>query len=143
MITTSRRGFVSIAAAITMTFALGACVSAGSHAALDRPISTEDSLLSIKFDNSSRETVDVYLIGEKREWMLGRVAPGAIARLRLPEEAFYPGSARVRLAVLAGQRMRFDVARDPRAVFAIVQSASALRSQRWTFSQGNLIALPY
>ncbi len=126
-----------------MTLALGACASAPSRPLLDRPISTETGLLSIRFDNSSRETVDVYLIGTKREWMLGRLAPGRVASLRLPDEAFVEGSMMVRLAVLAGERVTLAAARDPRAVLTLAEPASAILSQRWTFSQGSLISLPY
>lgn len=143
MITLSRRAFVSSAAIITMTLALGACVSAPSRHALDRPISTQNDLLSIRFDNPSRQTVDVYLIGVKREWMLGRVAPGAVAKLRLPDEAFAEGGMMVQLAVLAGEPRTFAAARDPRAVLTIAQPASAILSQYWTFSQGNLTSLRY
>ncbi|HJP85960.1 MAG TPA: hypothetical protein VJ852_08225 [Gemmatimonadaceae bacterium] len=143
MITLCRRAFVSIAATVTMTLALVACASAGSQRGLDRPSSTEDRLLSIRFDNPSRETVDVYLIGTKREWRLGRVAPGAVATLRLPDEAFAEGSMMVRLAVLAGAKETFAAARDPRAVFTITQPATAILSQRWTFTQGSLISVPY
>jgi hypothetical protein len=126
-----------------MTLALGSCVSAPSRQALDRPISTENDLLSIRFDNPSRQTVDVYLIGVKREWMLGRVAPGAVAKLRLPDEAFAEGGMMVQLAVLAGEPRSFAAARDPRAVLTIAQPASAILSQYWTFSQGNLTSLRY
>jgi len=140
MTTLCRSAFVSIAA--TMTITLGACASATSRVA-DRPISTETRLLSIRFDNPSRETVDVYLIGTTREWRLGRVAPGAIARFRLPDEAFAKGSMMVRLAVLAGERMTFAAARDPRAILTIAQPASKILSQRWTFSQGNLTSVAY
>ncbi|MFL5501450.1 MAG: hypothetical protein ACJ79Q_09470 [Gemmatimonadaceae bacterium] len=143
MITTRRRGFVSIAATIAMTLALGACASTGAHSALDRPVSKEDRLLSIRFDNASRERVDVYLIGANRQWMLGRVAPGAVARLTLPEEAFLPGAMRVRLAVLAGQPETFDATRDPHTVFTVAQSASALLTQYWTFSASSLTSLQY
>lgn len=142
MITLCRRAFVSIAVTMSMTLTLGACVSAPSRRASDPAISTEDRLLTIHFDNLSGETVDVYLIGAKREWMLGRVAPGGVAKLRLPDDAFAQGSTRVQLAVLAGARATVDAARDPRAVFTISQSASALLSQRWTFSQGTLTSLP-
>ena len=143
MTTLCRRAFVSIAATITMTLPLGACVSASSRPVQDRPESTLADLLTIRFENVSRERVDVYLIGTKREWMLGRVAPGAVATLRLPDEAFAPGAMRVQLAVLAGERKTLAAARDPGAVFTITQPASALLSQRWTFSQGSLISLPY
>ena len=143
MTTLCRRAFVSIAATITMTLALGACASASSRPVSNRATSTEDRLMSVRFDNLSLETVDVYLIGAKREWMLGRIAPGGVANLRLPEEAFVQGSTRVRLAALAGEHARLDVARDPRAVFTIMQSPSAILLQRWTFSGGNLTSLPY
>ncbi|HJQ54951.1 MAG TPA: hypothetical protein VJ825_14020 [Gemmatimonadaceae bacterium] len=143
MITLCRRDFVSIAATLTLTLALGACASASSRPAQNRPVSTLADLLSIRFDNPSRETVDVYLIGTKREWRLGRVAPGAIASLRLPDEAFAEGSMMVRLAVLAGERVTFEAARDPRAVLTVAQPASTILSQRWTFSQGSLTSLRY
>ena len=143
MITLCRRGFVSIAATLTLTLALGGCASAPSHPVQNRPGPTLSDLLSIRFDNPSRETVDVYLIGTKREWRLGRVAPGAIATLRLPDEAFAEGSMMVRLAVLAGERVTFEAARDPRAVMTVAQPASTILSQRWTFSQGNLTSLRY
>jgi hypothetical protein len=126
-----------------MTLALGACVSAPSRPVLDRPISRGANLLSIHFDNLSRQTVDVYLIGTRREWMLGRVAPGGVASLRLPDEAFAGGSMMVRLAVVAGEPENFAVARDPRAVFSITQPASVFPSNRWSYSQGNLISVPY
>ena len=143
MTTLCRRAFVSIAATITLTLALGACASASSRPVSDRRISGGASLLSIHFDNLSRQTVDVYLIGTKREWMLGRVAPGGVASLRLPDEAFAGGAMMVRLAVLAGERETFASARNPRAVLTITQPASAFLSQRWSFSQGNLVSLPY
>jgi hypothetical protein len=141
MTTLCRRAFVSIS--VTVTFALGACVSASSRPVPDRPISRGANLLSIHFDNLSRQAVDVYLIGTKREWMLGRVAPGGVANLRLPDEAFEGRSMTVRLAVLAGERESFAAARDPRAVFSITEPASAVLSQRWSFSEGNLVSLPY
>jgi hypothetical protein len=128
---------------MTMTLALGACATAPSRPVLDRPISTETDLLTIRFENLSRERVDVYLIGEKREWLLGRVAPGAVASLRLPDEAFAERSMMVRLAVLAGEHRTFAAARDPRAVLTVAEPASAMVSERWTFSQGNLIPVQY
>ena len=143
MITLCRRTFVSTVAITTITLALGACVSAGSRPMVDRPMSAEASLLAVRFDNLSRETVDVYLISTTREWMLGRVAPGAVASLPLPEGAFAEGSMKVRLAVLAGGRQTLAAALDPRAVLTNAQPASAFLSERWTFSLGNLTSLPY
>jgi hypothetical protein len=143
MTTFCRSAFVSIAATLTITLGLAACVSAPSRPVSDGQISTEAQSLTIRFDNLARENVDVYLIGAKREWLLGRVAPGAIANLRLPDEALAEGSRMVRLAVLAGERPTFAAALNPRAVLTISQPTSAILSQQWTFSQGNLISVQH
>jgi hypothetical protein len=142
MTTPCRHAFVSIAATLTMTLSLAACVSAPSRPVLDQPTATGTGLLSIRFENSNRESVDVYLIGAKREWLLGRVATGAIATLRLPDEALAERSM-VQLAVLAGQHPTFAVAREPRAVLSAAQPPAAMLAQRWTFSRGNLMSLRY
>jgi hypothetical protein len=47
----------------------------------------------------------------------------------------------IRLAVLTGERLTFAAARHARAVLTIAQPASAVLSQRWTFSQGYLTSL--
>jgi hypothetical protein len=143
MTTLCRRAFVSIAATMTMTLALGACVSAPSRPVPDGPIPTEARRLTIRFDNLASENVDVYLIGAKREWLLGRVAPGAIESLPLPDEALAQGSVMLRLAVLKGERLTLAAARNARAVLTVAQPASAILSQQWTFSQGDLLSLPY
>lgn len=140
MTTLYRRTFVSIA--FTATVALGACVSASSRQLPDPQIAEGASLLSIHFDNLSTEPVDVYLIGTTREWMLGRVAPGGVASLRLPDEAFARKSMMVRLAVISGEQRTFTAARNPRAVFGYTEPASAL-AKRWSYSRGSLTSLPY
>ena len=136
MTTSARRAFVSIA--VTMTIALGACIGASPRPAPNAPIPIHALPLTIRFDNIGRERVDVYLIGVKREWVLGRVEPGAIASLRIPEEALAKGSMYVRLAVIAGEPLTFEAARNPRARLTIAQPASAILSQQWRFSQGEL-----
>jgi hypothetical protein len=140
MTTSGKRGFVSIATTI-ITLALGACVHTPSRSVQDPLTSTYAGLLTIRFDNTAGERVDVYLIGEKREWVLGRVEPGAIAGLRIPEEALAEGSTFVRLAVLAGEPLSFAAARNPRAKLTVAQPASAILSQQWTFSHGELTSL--
>jgi hypothetical protein len=123
---------------MTITLALAACVRAPSRSAPDPQISTYAGLLTIRFDNTARERVDVYLIGATREWVLGRVEPGAIATLRIPDEAFGKGSMYVRLAVIAGEPLTFAAARNPHARLSIAQPASTILSQQWSFSQGEL-----
>jgi hypothetical protein len=80
-------------------------------------------------------SVDVYLVGQTREWRLGRIAPGARTTLWIPESAVSPTSGFVRLAVLAGAPTSVQASRDPRAVFAIAQPGSDLIAQQWKFSQ--------
>lgn len=142
MTTSSRRAFVSIAATIAITLALGACVRASSHSVPDL-ISTDAGPLTIRFDNLGVDRVDVYLIGEKREWVLGRVEPGAIASLRIPEGAFADGSKFVRLAVIANEPVTFQAVRNPRAKLTMALPRSAIMSQRWSFSQGDLTSVEY
>jgi hypothetical protein len=101
-------------------------------------ISIDALPLTIRFDNFGRERVDVYLIGTKREWLLGRVDPGGVASLRIPEEALAKGSMQVRLAVIAGEPVTFAAARNPRARLTVPQPASTILSQQWRFSQGEL-----
>ena len=138
MTTSARRAFVSIAATMAITLSLGACIGASARPAHNAGISIDALPLTIRFDNIGSERVDVYLIGVKREWVLGRVEPGAIASLRIPEEALAKGSMYVRLAVIAGEPLTFEAARNPRARLTIAQPASAILSQQWRFSQGEL-----
>jgi hypothetical protein len=140
MTTSGKRAFVSIAP-IIITLALGACVHASSRSVQDPLTSRYAGLLTIRFDNTAGERVDVYLIGAKREWVLGRVEPGAIASLRIPEEALAEGSTFVRLAVIAGEPLTFAAARNPRARLTAAQPASSILSQQWTFSHGELTSL--
>jgi hypothetical protein len=139
MPTLRRRALVSLVAAMTATLTLGACFQAAP--ARDGPSPMSDGPLAIRFDNGAREHVHVYLIGEKREWLLGRVEPGATATLRIPEESLAENAMFVRLAVIVGERMTLQAARHPRAMLTVAQPASAILSQRWTFAQGTLTSL--
>ena len=141
MTTPCRRAFVSLAVTITIMLALGACASASSRPVPGGLISTDARPLTIRFDNLARESVHVYLIGARREWLLGRVEPGAIRSLRIPEAALAEVSTTVQLAVIAGEPATTQAARHARATLTIAQPASAILSQRWTFSQDGLISL--
>ena len=116
---------VSLAA---LTLALAACATAPA-----RP--TAGAALALRFDNEAREHVHVYLVGERREWLLGRVAPGARATLRIPAAALADSPGFVRLAVLPGGRLTQQSVAEARAAVTIAQPARALASQRWWFSQ--------
>ena len=145
MTTPRIRSLVSLAAALTITLTLGGCASAPSRHARDESASTDGLPLAIRFDNDARDYVHVYLVGEQRQWLLARVAPGARATLRIPEEALAEDAGRMRLAVLAGQRVTLWAPDEARATITLAQPAAALVTQRWTFSQpdatGQLTAL--
>jgi hypothetical protein len=146
MTTPRIRSLVSLAAALTLALTVGGCASAPAHPASDDLAPADGPPLAIHFDNDARDYVHVYLVGEQRQWLLGRVAPGARVTLRIPDEALAGDAARMRLAVLAGQRMTLWAPSEVRAEITIAQPASAFRLQRWTFSQplaqGQLTALP-
>jgi hypothetical protein len=146
MITPRTRSLVSLAAALTLTLALGGCAGAPSRLASDGPAPGDGPPPIVRFDNDSRDYVHVYLVGARREWLLGRVAPAARAALRIPEEAMAEDAGPLRLAVLAGDRVTQRVAFDARAASALARPAAEILSQRWTFSQtlarSELMALP-
>jgi hypothetical protein len=131
--TTSRcRSVVSFVAALMITLGVSAC--APRQSSLNR---VEPSGV-IRFDNRAQEYVHVYLVTEQRQWLLGRVDPGAQTTLRIPDAAVATNQGFARLAVVAGQNVTLQVARDPRATFTFAQPASAIIAQRWSFAQGQL-----
>jgi hypothetical protein len=144
MITPRSRAIVSVVTLATIAssaLALGACARNPAPAAWDRTAVLEDKPLVIVFDNQAETYVDVYLVGEIREWRLGRVAPGMRSQLRIPNDA-QPDlmSGFVRLAVLAGSPFTAHVARDPRATFTIPEAASRVLAKEWTFRQSQVAA---
>jgi hypothetical protein len=138
MLTPATRALVSrfaLAVGASVTLLAAACAPRAYEAvgaAPERPAAT------VRFDNEAQTYVDVYLVGEQREWLLGRVEPGARATLKLPPAALTQTSGFVRLAALAGASFTVQAARDPRATFTIAQPAASMLSQRWTFSQRRL-----
>jgi hypothetical protein len=135
MTTPRIRSLVSLAAALTVTLTLAGCASAPSGRAWDGAAPSEGRPLTVRFDNDARDYVHVYLIGEQREWLLGRVQPGARAMLRIPEEALAANAGPMRLAVLVGERVTLRAAGKPLAAIAMAQPAAEILSQRWAFSQ--------
>jgi hypothetical protein len=139
--TTSRaRALVSLATTIA-TVALGACAGAAPRQSLEGWGPSEGRPLAIRFDNDGRDYVHVYLVDERRQWLLGRVEPGAIATLRIPAAALASHSGPMQLAVIAGGRVTLQAARDPRVRLTIAQPASHILSQQWRFAQGQLTSL--
>ena len=147
MTTPRIRPVVSLAAALCVALTIGACATAPSHFASDVSASTDDAAPhSMRFDNTGREFVHVYLIGEQREWHLGRVEPGARSTLRIPDEALAEDAGSMQLAVIVGERVTLGAKRASRTILTIAQPSAALLGQRWMFSQtsatGQLTSLP-
>lgn len=138
MPTLRRRALVSAIAAMSLSLSVAACVQT---AARSGPSRRDDLPPAIRFDNDTREHVHVYLIGEKREWVLGRVEAGAIAMLRIPEESLAGDQSFVRLVVIAGDGITLQAARHTRARPTLAQPVLDILSQRWRFSQGSLTSL--
>jgi hypothetical protein len=147
MTTPRPRSLVSLAAALTIALILGGCASAGSHPTSDGSTPADGPPpVVIHFDNQAHDYVHVYLVGARSQWLLGRVEPGAIRTLRIPDEALEESSRAVWLAVLMGQHPTGRVAGNPSAVTTIPELVSTILSQRWTFTptpaSGQLTSLP-
>lgn len=130
-----RVSIVTLALALSGTVTLGACRPVASPVTWNGATVTSDGRVAIDFENEALTYVDVYLIGEQREWRLGRVGPGVHTKLRVPERELAASSGFVRLAVLANASQSSQVARDPRATFTIAQPVGSLFEQRWLFRQ--------
>jgi glucose/arabinose dehydrogenase len=140
--TTQRiRVLVSLAATVAATLSVGACVRAPVRTAPAESEPMQARPLSIRFDNGGREYVHVYLVGLKREWLLGRVEPGAVTTLRLPQGSVTEETGFVRLAVVAGGATTLAAVRDVRARVTMAQPATVLAAQRWRFAEGQLTGL--
>ncbi len=134
MLTTGYRAIVSLA--VVALLPLVGCARQTSTAMADSE-SSQATPVTIRFDNDAMVPVRVYLIGNRREWALGRVEPGQETRLRVPEESFAEPAGTIRLAVLADATPSVRAALDPRTAFAVAQPVSTIASLRWRFSAGN------
>ena len=142
MITLAGRLTVSAIAlaALSTTLVLGACARGPAPIAWEGAPVVAGDRTTIRFENEAETYVDVYLIGETREWWLGRVAPGARTTLRIKDVALMTTSGYVRLAVLPNAPLTLQPSRDPRATLTIAQPGASLLSQRWTFRKTQLMA---
>ena len=138
MTTPRARALVSLTTTLALTLALGACAGVPQRSLPDAPSSQQANAPAVRFDNGGREHVHVYLVGQRREWLLGRVEPGAVAMLRLPDASLADDPGFVQLAVVTGGRVTQQAARDSRARLTIAQPASAILSRGWRFAQGEL-----
>lgn len=122
--------FLSMVSVAALAATLGACAGRATPATEN---ATRPAALSMSFVNEAQTQVDVYLLSDKREWRLGRVAPGSRTMLRIPEAALTTETGFMRLAVLADARLSVDAAHDPHATLTLAQPMSELLAQRWSF----------
>ena len=147
MTTPRTRRLVSLAAALTISLALGACASApGGLAREGSAVTSNEPPVMIPFDNGARDYVRVYLVSPRREWLLGRVEPGARTTLRVPDDALADDAGPLRLAVLVGGRITLRAADESRAATTLPLPVTELGRERWSFSQsvatGQLTLIP-
>lgn len=128
------RCMVAIVAAVV----LGGCASARRPVVWDASDVLADGAPTIRFDNQGQREVDVYLVGDRQEWRLGRVAAGATAKLDIPEAAIVESAGFVRLAVIAGGPPSARAGLDPRSRFSIAQPLAELPQQRFTYVERQL-----
>jgi len=143
MITSAFRATVSVvtlATALSATITLGACSHAATPNTWNGAVATPDGRVTIDFVNEAQAPVDVYLIGDVREWRLGRVAPGAHTTLAIPARELSATTGFVRLAVLSDAPFSQQAAREPRATTTMAQPVVALLGQRWTFRPRQLMS---
>src|SRR5699024_2849156 len=93
---------------------------------------------TITFRNSGRDRIQVYLIGERENWLLGRLEPLQTARLRLPESSFVVTGEAVVLAVLPGWSRSLEPRADHRATMSIAERGTELAGEEWLFVNGQL-----
>jgi hypothetical protein len=115
---------------------LAACAGAPPRPQV-APSPIESVASTVRFDNIGRDYVRVYLVSQTREWLLGRVEPGARATLRIPEDALASNTSSMRLAVVPGGGVTLRAAGGARVSLTMAQPASEILSQRWSYSQAS------
>lgn len=93
---------------------------------------------TITFRNQGRDRVQVYLVGEKQDWLIGRLEPLQTARLALPQFGFASAPQTVALAVVPGWSRSLQPRRDPRAAVSIDEISDNLAGEEWIFVNGIL-----
>ena len=124
------RSFLSLAAA----FLIASCMQ---HQVA--PAAAPISAGTITFHNHGRDRIQVYLIGEKEDWLLGRLEPMETAHLRLPESISEEGREAVVLAVVPGWARNLAPRNDRRATLSITEISNNLRGEEWVFVNGQLL----
>lgn len=126
--------FKNIRSAITLAAAISIASCAQHHASAPEPASPAGTVL---FRNQSRDRIQVYLAGEKEDWLLGRLESLETAHLRLPESPIATAQKLV-LVVVPDWSRTLEPRRAPRAILSIKESSSNLPGEEWIFVGGQL-----
>src|SRR5262245_42727742 len=102
MTTSHTRTLVSLASVTIALRTLGACVQPSSQLRPDQAPVAVVRHRTVPFENNAKDYVHVYLVGDQRQWYLGRVEQGARVALLLPDETLAPGAGLMRLVVVVG-----------------------------------------
>jgi len=94
---------------------------------------------TITFHNQGRDRIQVYLIGDKEDWLLGRLESLETAHLRLPESVSAAADGSVVLAVLPGWSRVLAPRVDRRAVLSMRERGGDLPGEEWSFVNGQLL----
>jgi hypothetical protein len=97
--------------------------------------------LALRFTNQGHARLHVYLVGEKRDWLLGRVEAGMTTWLAVPVRTLASDAGTMRIAVLAGAPPTLRAEREARTVASMAETVASLLTRRWTFTQGQLVSL--
>ncbi|AHG93252.1 hypothetical protein J421_5717 (plasmid) [Gemmatirosa kalamazoonensis] len=136
----SRSHVLPSCSGIALLAVLGGCAASTGRAA-PRTAAGATAPQTFRLDNGTLDRLDVYVVEETREWFLGRVEPGTVARLLVPPNARLDGRATVRLAVLANAPRTGRPSRAAGAVLTVGQPLSRLLAQEWLFAQGQLLGV--
>ena len=93
----------------------------------------------ITFRNRSHERIQVYLVGQKENWLLGRLEGLETARLRLPESFSDASGEGVVLAVLPGWSRSLAPRADRRVALSITEPRGDVAGEEWIFVNGQLL----
>lgn len=119
---------------LTTTILIASCVR--HQVATEGP---PDSDAVVIFHNQGHDRIQVYLVGETQERLLGRLEPLETARLVLPEWSFDEAPGTVRLAVIPGWSKDLRPSLNGRAAFSIKEFKRNLPGEEWIFVGGQLI----
>jgi len=119
---------------VASTILIGSCVQ---HQIA--PEAPPESNPAIMFHNQGHDRIQVYLVGETEEQLLGRLEPLETARLVLPEWSFDETPGTVRLAVIAGWSKDLRPSLNSKATFSVKEFKRNLSGEEWTFVGGQLI----